>query len=84
MKESSTAAALPEQGKRAILFLSLVAVPVLLIFLGHGELTPEEAEWAGCYRTVADAAKFSEPWEPQYYNNMIFGHLFCKLAMLFR
>lgn len=83
MKESSTAAVLPEQGKRAILFLSLIAVPVLLIFLGHGELTPEESEWAGCYRTVADAAKFSEPWLPQYYNNMIFGHLFCKLEMLF-
>ena len=83
MRESFTVAALPEQGKRAILFLSLIAVPVLLIFLGHGELTPEESEWAGSYRSIADAAKFSEPWMPQYYNSMIFGHLFGKISMIF-
>ena len=83
MKEQFTVAALPEQGKRAILFLSLIAGPVLLIFLGHGELTPEESEWAGCYRSIADAGKFPEPWMPKYYNSMIFGHLFCKLSLLF-
>ena len=37
-------AVLPEQGKRTLLLLSLAALPVLLIFLGCGELSNVESE----------------------------------------
>ena len=40
---------LPEQGKRALLLLSLVALSVLLIFPGCGELFSIESEWGGVF-----------------------------------
>ena len=66
-------AVLPEQGKRTLLLLSLAALPVLLIFLGCGELSGVESEWAGCFRLASESAKFFDTWMPEHYNSVVFG-----------
>ncbi|MBE6362078.1 MAG: hypothetical protein E7054_00320 [Lentisphaerae bacterium] len=71
---------LPEQGKRALLLLSLVALSVLLIFPGCGEFSGIEGEWAGCFRLASESAKFFDDWMPEHYNSVVFGRLLRELS----
>lgn len=71
---------LPEQGKRALLLLSLVALSVLLIFPGCGELFSIESEWGGCFRLASESAKFFDDWMPEHYNSVVFGRLLRELS----
>ena len=73
----------PEQGKRALLFMPLIALPALLIFLGVGELTGVESEWAACWRIISDGGKYFAPWMPKHYNSMIFGRIINELSAVF-
>ena len=71
---------LPEQGKRALFLLSLAALPALLLFLGCGELSGVESEWAGCFRLASESAKFFDDWMPEHYNSVVFGRLLRELS----
>ena len=71
---------LPEQGKRALFLLSLAALPALLLFLGFGELSGVESEWAGCFRLASESAKFFDDWMPEHYNSVVFGRLLRELS----
>ena len=76
--------ALPRYGKRSVFFLTVMAIPVLLILLGQSALLPVEGEWAACSRIAVDGGGFADGgmWQPENFHNIIFGRVVRELSRL--
>ncbi len=81
--ESLFATALPQQGKRILLFMTLVALPVLLLYLGKSELLNVEGELASCVRMMQGPGISTERWYPDSCHTVIFGRLINELSRIF-
>ena len=70
-------------GKRAISLLVIIALPVLLLFLGCSELFSVEGEWAAGTRLMHNRINFSELWQPENWHSLIFCRLINLLSQFF-
>ena len=62
--------ALPRYGKRSVFFLTVMAIPVLLILLGQSALLSVEGEWAACCRIAVDGGIGADGimWQPENFH----------------
>ncbi|MBE6390725.1 MAG: hypothetical protein E7042_00770 [Lentisphaerae bacterium] len=74
--------ALPKQGKRALLLITLAALPILMLFLGKSELINVEGEWAGCIRMMTGPGISDNTWYPSDARTAIYSRLVMELARL--
>ncbi|MBR7107694.1 MAG: hypothetical protein IKC89_04690 [Lentisphaeria bacterium] len=75
--------ALPRYGKRSVFFLTVIAIPVLLILLGQSALLSVEGEWAACSRIAVDDGTFLDSgsgWKPDDFHNVIGGCIVRELS----
>ena len=77
------ATALPQQGKRILLFMTLIALPVLFLYLGQSELLNVEGEWAACSRMMSGPGVSVERWYPESCHTIIFSRLIDELSNIF-
>ena len=77
--------ALPRYGKRSVFFLTVMAIPVLLILLGQSALLSVEGEWAACCRIAVDGGIGADGimWQPENFHNIIFGRVVREFSRLF-
>lgn len=75
--------ALPRQGKRALLLITLVAIPVLLLFLGRSELLNNEGDWASCARLMLGDGLIAHNWQTANCHTAIYARLITELARFF-
>ena len=75
--------ALPSQGKRALLLITLAAFPVLLLYLGQSELLGNEGDWAYCARLMSGKGVFNSYWQPESNHTIIYARLIKELGRIF-
>ena len=51
--------ALPRYGKRSVFYMTLIAVPLLLMMLGRSELFPSEGHWAAYSRSAVSSRELT-------------------------
>ena len=81
--DSLFATALPQQGRRILLFMTLVALPVLLFYLGKSELLNVEGELASCVRMMQGPGISVGRWYPESCHTVIFSRLINELSRIF-
>lgn len=76
------ATALPKQGKRALLLITLAALPVLMLYLGKSELINVEGEWASCIRMMTGKGIADSPLYPENTHTIIYSRLILELSRI--
>lgn len=77
--------ALPRYGKRSVFFLTIIAIPVLLILLGQSELLSVESEWAASSRIISQNGQLTgnyAEWHPENFSSAIFGKIVALLSKI--
>ena len=77
--------ALPRYGKRSVFYMTLIAVPLLLMMLGRSELFPSEGGWAAYSRSAVSSRELAADTangETFCFNAIIYGKLLRDISRI--